>query len=76
MNTVPVDEELMALIREVQARKAKNPPVAKPTWREIIGTSPGDELDREAARIGEGWRRSEGMSEPFRQAQGPEPVEG
>jgi len=63
MNTVPVDDELMALIREVPARQAKYPPLAKQTWQEIIGTSPGDELDREAARIGEEWRRSEGMSE-------------
>ena len=52
----------MALIREVQARKAKNPPVAKQTWKEIFGTMPEDELSREAARIGEEWRKSEGMS--------------
>jgi len=63
VNTGPVDEELIALIREVQARTAKNPPVAKQTWQEIIGTSPGDQLDREAARIGEEWCRREGMSE-------------
>jgi len=62
MNTVPVDEKLMTLIREVQARKAKNPPVAKQTWKEIFGTMPDDELSREAARIGEEWRKSEGMS--------------
>ena len=63
MNTVPEDEQLQTVIREVQARKKTNPPVAKPTWVEIVGTSPGDELDREAARLGEEWRRSEGMSE-------------
>lgn len=63
MNPVPVDEDLMALIREVQARKKLNPPVSKPTWVEIFGTCPDDELSREAARIGEEWRRSEGRSE-------------
>ena len=59
MNTATVDPDFAKLLREVQARNAKNPPVAKPTWREIIGTSRGDELDREAARLGEEWRRSE-----------------
>lgn len=62
MKTAMTEEKFLAFIREVQARTAKNPPVAKPTWREIIGTSVGDEADREAARLGEEWRRSEGMS--------------
>ena len=51
MNTVPVDEELMTLIHEVQARKAKNPPVAKPTWKEIFGTMPDDELSPSNASV-------------------------
>ncbi len=63
MQTEVTDEKFLALLREVQAIKAKNPPVAKPTWPRIIGTSVGDEADQEAARLGEAWRRSEGMSE-------------
>jgi hypothetical protein len=63
MKTEATDEKLAALIREVQARKKLNPPVAKSTWSEIMGTSPGDDLDQEAARLGEEWRRSEGISE-------------
>ena len=55
--------EYFKVVREVQARKKLNPPVANPDWVNIVGTSPGDELDREAALYGEEWRRSEGMSE-------------
>ena len=55
--------EYFKVVREVQARKKLNPPVANPDWVNIVGTSPGDELDREAARYGEEWRKSEGMSE-------------
>lgn len=55
--------EYFRVVREVQARKKLNPPVANPDWVNIVGTFPGDELDREAARYGEEWRRSEGMSE-------------
>ena len=62
MKTEVTDEKLLALIREVQARKARNPPVAKPTWVEIFGTLPDDEASREAARLGEEWRKSEGRS--------------
>jgi hypothetical protein len=63
MSTVAADKEFMALIREIQAKKKLNPPVAKGTWREAFGTIPDDELSREAARLGEEWRRSEGMVE-------------
>jgi len=61
MSTVIADEKLLTLIREIQARKKLNPPVAKPTWRDAFGTMPDDELSKEAARLGEEWRRSEGM---------------
>ena len=62
MQTEVTDEKFLALLREVQAIKAKNPPVAKPGWQKIFGTMPDDEASREAARLGEEWRRSEGMS--------------
>ncbi len=63
MNTATVEPAFAELLREIQARKAKNPPVAKATWKEIIGTSRGDELDREAARLGEEWKRGESIEE-------------
>ena len=62
MKTTVCNEKLMTLIREVQARKAQDPPAAKKSWREIVGTSSGDAADQEAARMGEAWRRSEGQS--------------
>jgi hypothetical protein len=66
MNTAPVDPEFAKLLREIQARKAKNPLVAKPGLEKIFGTSKGDEIEREAARLGEAWRNSEGMdNQPF-----------
>jgi hypothetical protein len=60
MSSEAIEQKLTELTARV-ARLEKNiPPVAKPTWREIIGTSQGDEIDRAADRIGEEWRRSEG----------------
>ena len=61
MKTESTDEKLLAFIREVPAPTAKSRPIAKKTWPEIVGTSVGDEADQEAARLGEEWRRSEGM---------------
>ena len=63
MSTIAADEKLLALIRKIQAKKKLNPPVAKTTWREAFGTMPDDELSREAARLGEAWRKSEGADE-------------
>ena len=63
MSTVAADTEFIAMVREIQANKKLNLPVAKKTWREAFGTMPDDELSREAARLGEEWRRSEGMIE-------------
>ncbi|MGV3662998.1 MAG: DUF3967 domain-containing protein [Prosthecobacter sp.] len=63
MNAAAADEKLMALIREIQAKKKLNPPVAKTTWREAFGAMPDDELSQEAARLGEEWRCGEGMTE-------------
>jgi len=59
MNTVTVELAFATLLRDIQARKALTPPVSKPSWVEIIGTASGDELDQEAARLGEEWRRRE-----------------
>lgn len=61
MSTAVADEKLLAMIADIQAKKRLSPPVAKTTWKEIVGTSSGDALDLEAAKLGEEWRRSEGV---------------
>jgi hypothetical protein len=63
MKTATLDPDFAKLLREIQARNARNPLKIKPNWEEIIGTSRGDEIDREAARLGEEWRRSERLEE-------------
>ncbi|MGV3659271.1 MAG: hypothetical protein ACO1TE_03780 [Prosthecobacter sp.] len=63
MKTAVADEKLLALIASIQAKTKLNPPVAKSTWKEVIGTSSGDAQDQEAAKLGEEWRRSEGLAE-------------
>ena len=62
MSTELMEQKLTELTRRVERLEAKARPVAKTTWQEIIGTSPGDDLDREAARLGEEWRKSEGVT--------------
>ena len=59
MSSKAIEEKLTELTERVTRLEKNLPPVAKPTWREIIGTSKGDEMDRAADRIGEKWRRSE-----------------
>lgn len=56
---------LVAMVRESQARRLGERPASKAAWRLVIGTSPGDEPDREAERPGEIWRRGEGSEEEF-----------
>lgn len=57
MNAVPADAELMALIREVQARKRRNPPVATAEWKEVAGAAAEDDLFAEAMHLGAEWRK-------------------
>jgi hypothetical protein len=61
MPTVAADTQLTALILEIQARKKRNTPPPKAQWRESFGTLPDDALSREAARLGEAWRRADGL---------------
>ena len=58
MSTTAIEQELNELKKRVEAleKAAINP---KHAWREIVGTLPGDELDREAARLGAEWRAKE-----------------
>ena len=60
MSTEALEQKLVELTNRVERLEKKAPPVAKPNWREAIGTSAGDEMDREAARLGAEWRASEG----------------
>jgi hypothetical protein len=51
-----LEREIAELKRRVEKLEAKARPVAKDTWRDAIGTSQGDEMDREAARLGAVYR--------------------
>ena len=56
MSTKMIEQELAEMkqrLAKLEATVAKKPSQA---WREIIGTSKGDELDREAARLGAEYR--------------------
>jgi hypothetical protein len=64
MSTEVLEQKIHELTRRVERLEAKQRPAAKQTWREAFGTMPDDEISREAARLGEEWRRSEGMSSP------------
>ncbi len=61
MSSEKIELKLSELTERVAQLEKKLQPVAKSAWREIIGTSRGDETDRAADRIGEEWRKSEGV---------------
>ena len=63
MSSEAIEQKLAELTARVERLEQRLQPVAKETWREIIGTSQGDEIDREAARLGEQWRRSESTAQ-------------
>ena len=63
MSTEAIEQKLVELTDRVERLEKKAKPVAKPNWREAIGTSVGDEMDREAARLGAEWRASEGTAQ-------------
>ena len=62
MSAEAIEQRLAELTARLERLEKKVQPVAKPTWRDMIGTMPDDEISREAARLGEGWRKSEGAS--------------
>ena len=47
------------LTQRVERLEAQKKPLAKPSWEKVIGTSKGDEMDREAARLGAEWRATQ-----------------
>ncbi len=61
MSEEAIEDRLADLAARLERLEKKVQPPAKP-WREILGTIPDDEISREAARLGERWRKSEGTS--------------
>jgi len=57
-----IEQRLAELTARIESLEKRVQPVAKPVWREIIGSLPDDEMSREAARLGAEWRKSEGAS--------------
>lgn len=62
MSAEAIEHKLAELTARLERLEKKVQPVAKPTWRDVVGTIPDDEISREAARLGEEWRKSEGKS--------------
>ena len=56
-------DPVTALIREASSRKQVVIPTAKTGWRALMGTSTGDEMDREAAALGKEWRENEDVAD-------------
>lgn len=61
MNAEAIERKVAELAVRLERLEKKLQPPAKP-WREILGTIPDDEISREAARLGEEWRKGEGTS--------------
>ncbi len=59
MSTKVIAQELAAMKQRLTALEARLKTSPKPTWQAIIGTAEGDDLDREAARLGAAWRKRE-----------------
>jgi hypothetical protein len=59
MSNTVAGETLNKLVQAIQTRRKLQPAQAKTTWVEIVGSSPGDSLDQEAARLAVEWRHME-----------------
>ena len=59
MNITAIEQELSELKKRVEQLEISAKPGPKLAWLQIIGTSKGDDLDREAARLGAEWRQQE-----------------
>ena len=62
MSAEAIEQKLAELTARLERLEKKVQPVVKPTWPDIIGTIPDDEVSREAVRLGKEWRKSEGES--------------
>jgi hypothetical protein len=54
-----IEQQLAGLTRRVGKLEALVAQRPKDAWREIVGTSEGDALDRQAAKLGAAWRARE-----------------
>lgn len=59
MSSKIIEKELSGLKSRVSKLEALATQQSSQAWREIIGTSDGDRLDRDAARLGAAWRKRE-----------------
>jgi len=50
------EKQVEAFLKRLPSLRSKKTPAAKASWRGIIGTSKGDALDEEAAKLGAEWR--------------------
>ena len=63
MSVEGIEQKLAELTARVERLEERSKPAAKPMWREALGLIPDDSISREAARLGEEWRKSEGVAE-------------
>ena len=54
-----IEEQLAELRKRVANLEAKEQRGAREAWKQMIGTSKGHALDREAAKLGAAWRAKE-----------------
>jgi len=59
MSTKLIEQHLSDLPRRVASLEAAVKPRPRDAWKQIIGISKGQPLDREAARLGAEWRAKE-----------------
>jgi hypothetical protein len=54
-----IEQKLADLQKRVANLEAKGQPKSRDAWKQIVGTSKGQKLDQEAARLGATWRDRE-----------------
>jgi len=59
MSTKLIEQQLTALRKRVASLEAAIKPKPRDGWKQIIGISRGQAMDREAARLGAEWRLKE-----------------
>ncbi len=59
MSAEILEQQLTELQQRVELLERRTFRRSGNDWHEIVGTSNGDELDREAAAMAEAWRKSE-----------------
>jgi hypothetical protein len=60
MSVEAIEQKLAELATRIERLEQTAKPSTKSTWRGVLGAIPDDRISREAAQLGEEWRRSEG----------------